>query len=303
MARAVCALSASSRWAVSGTPVQNRLADLASLLKFIQAHPYSDIKRFETDISSLWKSGKDEEAIKRLQYLSACLILRRAKGTINLPPKKDLLCPVEFLPVERESYEIRKEKAILSIDEAISGQHGSSRPGVYANALQRIESLRLFSDLGLQYHARHEIQSDNNWSRIAQQAFNSKRGIEPLFCMQCSLSLDFPELLLDEPDSGTPDPQFSSCMKFICSDCIRKLKRDNRAVGCGHKPACPMASVSTGRDVFEETLDTTLSVPSLSPRLSSKVEALITDLKSLPKETKWYFSHGDRDPSGVDRAN
>ncbi|KAI0871044.1 hypothetical protein GGS24DRAFT_510180 [Hypoxylon argillaceum] len=286
MARAVCALSASSRWAVSGTPVQNRLADLASLLKFIQAHPYSDIKRFETDISSLWKSGKDEEAIKKLQYLSACLILRRAKGTINLPPKKDLLCPVEFLPVERESYEILKEKAILSIDEAISGQHGSSRPGVYANALQRIESLRLFSDLGLQYHARHEIQSDNNWSRIAQQAFNSKRGIEPLFCMQCSLSLDFPELLLDEPDSGTPDPQFSSCMKFICSDCIRKLKRDNLAVGCGHKPACPMASVSTGRDVFEETLDTTLSVPSLSPRLSSKVEALITDLKSLPKETK-----------------
>ncbi|KAI0470248.1 hypothetical protein F4859DRAFT_486125 [Xylaria cf. heliscus] len=286
MARAVCALSASSRWAVSGTPVQNRLADLASLLKFIQANPYSDIKQFETDISSLWKSGEDEEAIKRLKYLSACLILRRAKGTINLPPKSDLLCPVDFRPDEREMYENLKHQAIQGIDEAVSGQHGSSRPGVYANALQRIESLRLFSDLGLQYRARHESEGDHNWSRIAQQTFNSKRGIEPLFCSQCSLSLDFTESLLDELDSGNPDPQFSSCMKFICSDCTRKLKLDNRAVECGHKPACPVASVSTGSDVFEETPDTVSSATSLSSRLSSKVEALITDLKCLPKDTK-----------------
>ncbi|KAI0971986.1 SNF2 family N-terminal domain-containing protein [Xylaria arbuscula] len=286
MARAVCSLSASSRWAVSGTPVQNRLSDLTSLLKFIRANPYNDIKQFETDISSLWKSGKDEEAIKRLQYLSACLVLRRAKGTIDLPAKRDLLCPVDFLPDERELYETLKHQAIHSIDEAVSGQHGNSRPGVYANALQRIESLRLFSDLGLQYHARHETQSDDKWSRIAQQTFNSKRGIDSLSCSQCLLLLDFADSLLDEPGPGTPNPQFSSCMKFICSDCVRKLNQGNRAVECGHKPACPVASVSTGSDVFEETPDTLSSASSLSLRLSSKVEALVTDLMRLPKDTK-----------------
>jgi SNF2 family DNA or RNA helicase len=85
MARAVCAVPASSRWAVTGTPVQNRLADLAALLKFIQASPYNDVKQFETDISSLWESGEDEEAVNRLQYLWACLLLRRTKETINVP--------------------------------------------------------------------------------------------------------------------------------------------------------------------------------------------------------------------------
>ncbi|KAI0861247.1 SNF2 family N-terminal domain-containing protein [Xylaria cubensis] len=286
MARAVCSLSASSRWAVSGTPVQNRLSDLASLLKFIQANPYNDTKQFETDISSLWKSGEDEEAIKRLQYLSACLILRRSRGTINLPPRKDLLCPVDFLPDERESYEALKQQAILSIDEAVSGQHERLRPGVYANALQRIESLRIFCDLGLQYHARHEAPGDDNWSIIAQRTFNSKRGIDPIFCLHCSLSLDFIESLLDEPDFINSEPQFSSCMKFFCRDCIRKLNQDNRIADCGHKPTCAVASVSTSGEVFEETLATLSRAPSVSTRLSSKVEALVTDLKRIPRHTK-----------------
>ncbi|KAI0459294.1 SNF2 family N-terminal domain-containing protein [Xylaria acuta] len=286
MAQAACALHASSRWAVSGTPVQNRLADLSSLLKFIRASPYNDVTRFEIDISSLWKSGEDEEAVKRLQYLSACLLLRRAKGTINLPPKRDLVCPVDFLPEEMTAYETLREQAICTIDEAVSGYHGSSSPNAYANALQRIESLRLFCDLGLQYHARHETQNDHEWSSIAQQVFNSKRGIEPLICVQCSLSLDFTESLLDEPNSSVTDPQFSSCMKFICGECVRKLSKDHRAVGCGHKPACPFASVSTSGVAFEETPDTLCNTPFSSIRLPSKVEALITDIKSLPKDTK-----------------
>ncbi|KAI1130950.1 SNF2 family N-terminal domain-containing protein [Nemania abortiva] len=284
MARAACALHAGSRWAVSGTPVQNRLADLSSLLKFIRASPYNEVSQFETDISSLWKSGKDEEAAKRLQYLSACLLLRRDKGTIDLPPRRDLLCPIDFLPEEKIAYETLRQHAICSIDEAVSDHHGSSSPSVYANALQRIEALRLFCDLGLQYHARHETRNDHEWSSIAQQAFNSKRAIDPLICIQCSSSLDFAESLLD--DSPATDPQFSSCMRFICSECTRKLSKDRRAVGCGHKPTCPFASVSTGGIAFEEILDIPSNTPLSPMRLPSKVEALITDLKSLPQDTK-----------------
>ncbi|KAJ2988129.1 hypothetical protein NUW58_g4138 [Xylaria curta] len=103
MARAVCDLEATSRWAVTGTPIQNRLGDLASLLKFVRAYPYTDPKQFDADISRPWKSGEDEEAVKRLKRLSACLLLRRPKGALDLPPRRDLVYKVEFMPEEKEA--------------------------------------------------------------------------------------------------------------------------------------------------------------------------------------------------------
>lgn len=48
MALAICELDAESRWAVTGTPIQNRLGDLVSILKFIRVHPYDDRERFDT---------------------------------------------------------------------------------------------------------------------------------------------------------------------------------------------------------------------------------------------------------------
>jgi hypothetical protein len=197
------------------------------------------------------------------------------------------MCPVDFSPDERIVYDNLRQQTIRNIDEAVSGHHGSSRPSVYTNTLQRIESLRLFFDLELQYHARHKTQNDPEWSSIAQQAFNFRRGIEPLICMQCSLSVDFNQSLLDGSSSSISAPQFTSCMKFVCGECARKLSRDQHAVRCGHNPACLVASVSTGGDAFEETVETLSKMPLAPMRLSSKVEALITDLKSLPPDTKW----------------
>ncbi|OAA58523.1 short chain dehydrogenase reductase [Niveomyces insectorum RCEF 264] len=69
-AKAVCALDASSRWAVTGTPLQNRLSDLAALLSFVRAHPYDGPKRYEANIARPWKAGEDEKAAKRLKALS-----------------------------------------------------------------------------------------------------------------------------------------------------------------------------------------------------------------------------------------
>lgn len=71
-------------------PIQNHLNDLATLFKFIRAYPYADRRCFDTDISRLWESGEYQEALKRLKRLSACLILRRVKGTISLPPRRDM---------------------------------------------------------------------------------------------------------------------------------------------------------------------------------------------------------------------
>ena len=129
MSQAICALDSRSRWAVTGTPLQNRLGDVATLFKFIRAYPYTDRRCFDADITHLWKVGQYLEAIKRLKRLSKCLLLRRNKGTVSLPTRRDLQCPVDFNSEERALYNKLREKAIVSIDEATSKDADSSEAG------------------------------------------------------------------------------------------------------------------------------------------------------------------------------
>ncbi|KAH8126281.1 hypothetical protein LI328DRAFT_166248 [Trichoderma asperelloides] len=293
MAHAICALDSVARWAVTGTPIQNRLGDLATLLKFIRVHPYTDPKRFDADIAHLWKSGEDEEAAKRLQRLSACILLRRPKTTINLPPRQDMRCPIDFSREERELYTELREQTIARIDEALQSSSERSRASVYVNVLQQIESLRLVCNLGLHYHARHQkapnlpAEEASDWSSLAQQAFNVQRGMGPIVCVQCSSTLELTETLLDDSSTANQNPTFSRCLKFLCGDCMHRMSRAGRKLGCGHRPPCPTASVSINMNGFEDVSDMIpQQMKASSVGLPSKIEALIADVKTLPPDTK-----------------
>ncbi|KAI1084857.1 P-loop containing nucleoside triphosphate hydrolase protein [Whalleya microplaca] len=277
-----------SRWAVSGTSIQNRLGDLASLLKFIRVHPYTDAKRFDADISDFWKSGEDEQAVKRLQRLSACLILRRSKGTINIPVRRDMQCPVDFTTAERSLYKEIRQKTITKIDDILLQDSDVSRSGGFVNVLQQIESLRLVCNMGLHYHTRSLKDSKKQtldaeeWATIAQETFNARREIG--------------------------HSQFSRCMKFICSDCSLKVREAGRTVACGHRPTCPMAPVSFDPNALDNISDKVAPQTKVSlDRLPSKVEALLADIKLLLLDVKcivfstWRLTV-DIVQAGLDRA-
>jgi hypothetical protein len=290
MARAICDLDSISRWAVTGTPIQNHLSDLAALLKFVRVYPYDNPKRFDSDISRLWKTGQDEEAVKRLKRLSSCLILRRAKRTINLPPRRDTNCPVEFSRAERTLYDNIRQQTITKLDDALLRGLELSSSGVYINFLQQIESMRLVCNLGLHYNTRHEkamTQEVSNWASVAQEAFNIHREMESVTCSQCSAALDVAEMLFDT--SIQENPLFSRCLKYACADCSHKLRLSGYKMVCGHTPRCPIAPVSINNSAFEETLGQ-LSRPTktASAELPSKVKVLIADLKALPSDVKRY---------------
>ncbi|UPK96324.1 hypothetical protein LCI18_007259 [Fusarium solani-melongenae] len=292
MSQAVCALESKSRWAVTGTPIQNRLGDLATLFKFIRAHPYTDRRCFDVDISRLWKSGEYEEAIKRLKRLSACMLLRRPKATINLPARRDMQCPVNLSTEERALYDKLRQKAIMSIDDALKRDLDHSRTGMYANVLQQIESLRLVCNLGLHYHTRHDkapqasLEGDS-WANDAQRTFNFQREMGPLVCIQCRSTLEITETLFEDPTIPHQSAQFASCSRFVCSDCTQKIFQARRAVECGHNPSCSMAAVSTNNRALESSLyEVQQQTRAKSISLSSKVKALMTDIKALPLNEK-----------------
>ncbi|ROL52325.1 Transcription termination factor 2 [Anabarilius grahami] len=68
---AVCKLRARSRWAVTGTPIQNNLLDMYSLLKFLRCSPFDEYKLWKAQVSlpdrtcevHRLKLSEDEQAV------------------------------------------------------------------------------------------------------------------------------------------------------------------------------------------------------------------------------------------------
>ncbi|KAG7402596.1 putative global transactivator [Fusarium oxysporum f. sp. rapae] len=172
---AICALKSRSRWAVTGTPIQNSLGDLASLFSFIRAHPYNDQSRFEEDISRFWKSGNGLEALMRLKRLIKCLVLRRDIGKLGLPTRKNIQLEVDFTEEERDLYD-RKAQELCYRRETMEKDLNSDGKGIF-NHLREIGELRRMCNSGLNNKTRHVEAND---SLQAQEGKNLSSKVKAL---------------------------------------------------------------------------------------------------------------------------
>ncbi|KAF2149550.1 hypothetical protein K461DRAFT_281931 [Myriangium duriaei CBS 260.36] len=94
--QACCALKSWYRWCLTGTPMQNNLDELQSLIHFLRIKPYEDLSHWKSQITGPMKSGRGQVAIKRVQYFLKAFMKRRTKdilkqeGALNYGGKKDV---------------------------------------------------------------------------------------------------------------------------------------------------------------------------------------------------------------------
>uniref|UniRef100_A0A8C3XZ43 Transcription termination factor 2 n=1 Tax=Catharus ustulatus TaxID=91951 RepID=A0A8C3XZ43_CATUS len=75
---AVCKLRASARWAVTGTPIQNNLLDMYSLLRFLRCSPFDEYKVWKYQVDNNTRKGGE-----RLSLLTRSLLLQRTKEQLD----------------------------------------------------------------------------------------------------------------------------------------------------------------------------------------------------------------------------
>lgn len=110
-ARAACDLMAERRICLTGTPLQNSLNDLFSLMRFLRLEPFTDRGIWNTYIGAPAKVG-DPLGISRLQLLMRHLALRRTKQStdkegkpiLSIPPKKDEIRYLQLDEQEKAFY-------------------------------------------------------------------------------------------------------------------------------------------------------------------------------------------------------
>lgn len=122
-ARVCCQVDAVSRWTLTGTPIQNSLNDLYSLIKFLRHEPWCQIRWWKktiadphNSISNSSSSSEPSEQTKSMMILRQVLqeiLLRRTKNStdistgeniLTLPPKHIHIVKIELSEEEREFY-------------------------------------------------------------------------------------------------------------------------------------------------------------------------------------------------------
>jgi superfamily II DNA or RNA helicase len=154
--QAVFDLAAGFRLAMSGTPVENRLAELWSIMRFCNPGLLSGLSRFNERFAGPIERDRDREAQRLLRRLIGPFLLRRTKAQVleELPPRTELVLSVTAEATESAHYEALRRQAVSEAEAAAAGaQAGQARMHVLAQ-LTRLRRAacdpRLVSpDLGL----------------------------------------------------------------------------------------------------------------------------------------------------------
>ncbi|KAI6128357.1 SNF2 family N-terminal domain-containing protein, partial [Pisolithus croceorrhizus] len=263
------------KWCLSGTPLQNRLGELYSLVHYPGGDPFSYYLCRRCDCKSLhWRfigkktcDFRGQVGFKKLRILPDQLMLRRAKiqraDDLGLPPRTVIVRRDYFSPEEKELY--------LSLFAGAKRQfniyyvHSGTVLNKYSPSRHRITRVRQMA-----CHPSLVLRSMSN----GNQFFNTEELGERTVCRLCS---DFAE-----------DAIQTKSRHIFDRECIKQYL----SASCDVSPKCPIYHLPLTIDLEAPALELAESAPvarqGILGRLDldtwqspSKIEALVEELSNL----------------------
>ena len=299
-AKSAFELKSERKWCVTGTPIQNKLDDLFSLLHFLQVEPFCDYNWWNQVIMKPIRS-RDDKGFARLQTILQSILLRRTKTQrinnvpiVSLPPRIMKVTKIPFMKEEEDFYKALWDNAKTKFNKYV--EIGTVLRN-YAHILELLLRLRQACDhpnlvvssrsknaknvnklLEKYLKESHTIDSSSeNFTNI----FN-RCNINDIECLICLEMIDTPVI--------TP------CGHLFCKECIEReftnLNTKNTKCPCcsysvTKKQLIPIpVSPITNQEQNLSSITTSSSSSIINEKeqnwnTSSKIEALLQELISI----------------------
>jgi SNF2 family DNA or RNA helicase len=245
---AASSLQAEYRWCLTGTPMQNSVDELYSLVRFLRIAPYNSWERFSRDFSRPLKSRSDyvepkERAMRQLQALCKAIMLRRTKTSkidgkpiLQLPEKTIEEKHAVFSKDEQDFYNALETRTRIVFNKYLKANTVGKN---YSNALVLLLRLRqacchphLIKDLEMETNATAEsIDKLANAQSLPAGVVERIKQVEAFECPICF-------------DAAINSLIFNPCGHPSCNECFDRLttqahaNADNDGVPTVNCPSC-----------------------------------------------------------------
>ncbi|KAK7999486.1 hypothetical protein PG990_012086 [Apiospora arundinis] len=273
--QAVTSLSASHRWCLTGTPIQNDLDDLGALVSFLKVPVLEKAPTFRKLITNPITKTSNSGSItrfKNLRVLLRAICLRRTRQLLHLPEPRSYERKLDLTPSEYSDYQDLIAQAKTDIDMAVSRRGKSNSKSA---VLESLLKLRLFCNNG---RTNAVIQSGpTGLPTNSDVALTYLQEHEQNVCAYCSRVVYF----ISENAANDGGIFISGCSHLRCHDCAlyHRANRE-RCPSCDVQDGSVTQTTLVSSDRHIETfpndnnLDTGLTGP-----FPSKLQALLSDIQ------------------------
>ena len=232
--RAVTGLTGLIRWCLTGTPIQNTLEDLGSLVTFLNVPILSEAVQFRRHISKQMNSFKGDYRpdFKNLRHLLGAICLRRNKAVLPVSQTEEYVHRVQLSRTERQAYERLGYSWKQAIELAVGGHKTKEAHQTVLEALLR---MRIYCNNGdyLGDACASVLTEPDEFGSLLQQDGNGS-------CHYCACDvLTFSSVQDNSSGFATP------CHHAVCSDCYERYMQAMRDHGrcpiCGSHHTIPAA--------------------------------------------------------------
>lgn len=274
--KAILALYASHHWCLTGTPVSNKVEDLAPLLRFCRVQLLQDPAVFRDHVAKITRKSFRQGCNVLRQVLSP-VCLRRTKALLNLPQPRAVDHSITFSPAELERHAALFRHSRRCLDASVSGLH-NTKPN--QTILQAILRLRIFCNQGA---FMPDVQDMNDEALLdPDEALTLLQEDGQATCASCSI-----EVFIINQERDLSSGTLGACSHILCAGCRTSAMddADNSEVF-----QCPKCEQAFAEKVLSD--DRILRGASDSRKQhSAKLARLIEDLlASQDKEKSIVFS-------------